>query len=542
MKNIVFLFLLFTTKVSAQFQHPLFPYQQVQYDGLHPLWYETTYDVTMVSDSCDGYNHIAYTFQVEEFFYDSLAFVPNYYKNPYGMQGSYIECRSMRTGAVKWSHRYPEELFDHVEFVKLFYVDDEEHLVVFSQKERVPFEKNVNKPYFKNMILTKRVYDIHSGSLISYTHLNYDDPTAFITSTSYWPGNWSSKLFREHEHLRYVESYNIRGVQKLKSCLLNDSGQLVSNVDSLTIPYYKLNFNLVQIHPDTLLEIEIDRAERILYFRYLKPNLEPYYEAASEPLDFDITYIELKQTSSDKQKFLFTCRFASDDITLDNFAVLSFDRDARLIKSGLLVKNKEFFDVLDWEMDSQSFVMLERTYVNDGDSLKSKLEIYKLGPQDKREALKDVTSATNLRFAAPDFCKTIGNDKYYVKFWETAFKPSNSILFHDQHASAYSHMLLDAGDLGIVTDTKDEKPDICSDHIRLYPNPVKDVCSITLGFPFSGTLFISDLHGRTVYTKQIENASELQLTNLNFPSGLYFVQFNSDNKELVSLKTKFMKM
>jgi hypothetical protein len=68
-------------------------------------------------------------------------------------------------------------------------------------------------------------------------------------------------------------------------------------------------------------------------------------------------------------------------------------------------------------------------------------------------------------------------------------------------------------------------PDVNSENIKLYPNPVLDYLSVS-GIDGKVLVTISDLNGKTVLTKQITGNENIAVSAL--PQGLYIVKLRTD--------------
>ncbi len=530
----------YCTMVTAQFLHPRLPFEKIQYAGLNPLWHEASYDAAMNGDSLDGYNQFSPSFEVDEIYHNDLVFTPYVCRSPYAWAGGYIECRSVSDGQLKWQQRFNLDNNDHVEIIAMLYVDEDNHLVVLSHKERKPYERADVQFYFKNMILTRRVYNIATGELLSYFHRGYTDSLAYPTATSFFAKSGSSKFFRENNAFRYIEKFGVGGVRYLKSCLLDDTGALLSTVDTMAVPYYNLSFNLEQISVDTLLEIELDRNKHLIYFRYLKPNLDLYYEVVSDSLEIDPTFIKLEKKSSDNSKFLFSNYFKIEGIPNDHSEFLSFDRHANLLKSGRLAfTSPGWHHPLEWEDRSDQFTMLSREYVEINDSLQSTLQVFKLGPNYNREKINTFISTNILRYINVRSSKKVDVDKYYLRFRESAFY-GNQVLFSDIHAVAQSQMLVDSDNLllPISSTTLNQGSDIA---MNLYPNPTYDECTIEFDKPFNGRISVISPLGVIVLNQKMDNEYSYHIDLSHQPAGIYAIIINNLDGS-VSVVKKVVKM
>lgn len=81
------------------------------------------------------------------------------------------------------------------------------------------------------------------------------------------------------------------------------------------------------------------------------------------------------------------------------------------------------------------------------------------------------------------------------------------------------------------TTTATSKETILSNSIVLFPNPAKDILTVTFDknqFTERVSYTISDALGRTYAAKELNSASTIDISNL--PSGIYFISFSSKGK------------
>ena len=67
---------------------------------------------------------------------------------------------------------------------------------------------------------------------------------------------------------------------------------------------------------------------------------------------------------------------------------------------------------------------------------------------------------------------------------------------------------------------------------KLYPNPTDGFFSIDLGKPYDATITITDLTGKTILSKSVENSQLINL-KLEAPAGIYLLIIESAEKKAV---------
>ena len=538
MKVNILILLSLCFSINAQVLPPKLPYAKIVFPGLDPLYYETSFDAEMVSDSCDGYNQFTFSFNVNEVYHENLVFTPYLWKSPYGRIGSYIECRNIHDGSLKWQERYnnPD---GHIEFIALMYIDGEK-LVVISHKEKTPFKKNTFQNNLNNLLITKREYDFKDGKLLSYYHRSFDDEMAYTTSTDYFSIG-SSYLFREREHLRYVEYFAIGSQRYLKSCLLDHTGALASKVDTMAVNNYILNFNLIQLHPDTLLHVEMNRSKRVLYFRHLSPDLKLYHEIVSDTLPtFDPAFLKFIKRSSDKSKMLFSNSYPSNQTWPQYFVeYFSVSNDGKLLKYTLDKASNEFECPIDWEDEGETITFLTRRLLADGETWKSTLQVYDLGPGEERKFIKEFVSTTRHRDVWATSCNKIGDDHLFCYFTEVSSSGYLAYLY-DYNAIAYSQMLIPIQNLYSPSDVSDQTRE---SSIHIFPNPTTDYCYIHFDQDFTGMIHICDIHGKEIIKSEVSSQRETSIDVSGWDAGIYFINFiDNNNTKNKSVSKKLVKI
>ena len=522
--------------IQAQYLHPKVPYEKIHYEGLNPDWYETTYDPTAVTDSCDGYNHLRWPYNVPELMHENFM-ITAYLNSRNKLNGSFIECRSIDNGELQWQQKFTIDSVDHLELIAYMYVNTDKKLVVYSHKERKPYDKSDYQFYFKDMILTKRIYDLYSGELLSYFHRDYNDPDAFKTITSFHASGFSF-LYSENNSLRYIDKYKIGEKRFYRSCLLDGTGARVSEIDSIEIENFITPNNIALIHKDTIVDIQVVRNTHQLIFRYLSPDLKLYKEVITDSLPFDLTNITYKQSSSDKSKLLFVNNNETDEGYQQE--VMIFDRDGKLIKYIFLPSYSAAFHVLEWEDIDRDVIIMDKLNAVVNDTAMSLLRVFKLREGQDKEVVKYFTADNFLRWAGPLASHKLANNKYYLRMFESAFKYGTVIYFPDEHAAAYSQMVVDIANLGLTTSTSDEA--VGSAQAHLYPNPVQDLCNITFDELFSGTITIHNATGQMIQSLFVKNSDIVQFNTSNYNAGLYFVVCKDKTGVKKDIVLKLMKV
>lgn len=77
-------------------------------------------------------------------------------------------------------------------------------------------------------------------------------------------------------------------------------------------------------------------------------------------------------------------------------------------------------------------------------------------------------------------------------------------------------------------DSKDQES-----YLKLYPNPTTGIFKIALNTKSEGTVTITDMFGKTVYTKEFKEENELEVDIQNQASGIYIVKINTSGQQFI---------
>lgn len=539
----ILIILLYTINIQAQIGPPLRPFEKINYTGIAPIWHEAVYNNNVLSDTLDGYNHFKSIEGLAPIIFEDKVITAYLLSGPnYGFYGGYIEFRDINNGTLLWSYRYGQYDGKHQEVTRLMYIENGQ-LVTINQLNRDAFDKNYEKSYFPRMIISKRVYDLNSGSIISYEHRPFDDLGAYDTNYNVVYFSRDFSFYKEGKNIRYI--YQSKGINKdvINSVLLDQSGALISK-DTLLFADLSYYFNFTQLHEDTLLSIQFLGDPNSLVFHYLSPDLKLYKTVTSNYVFDELPgYNFLKKVSGDKTKLLFN-NLRNDFYPNSYYEVFIFD-----VQSGELTKKVSFkdmyaewgYELLNWEDSVDSILIIHGRFKDKPQTNEtySALNFLKVGDIDSLSLIREYEPTDLLRLAAPyDFIK-LSEEKYLIYFVERGLRTNpitNKINGFDRNGVALSMMLLDLNDLGLLSSITESN----SIHLNLniYPNPSSDIITIHTDVPFSGDVFVSDISGRPIVNhQQIEIGSNGMTIDISkFESGMYIVHYLSKNGKHIAKK------
>ncbi|MEZ4910940.1 MAG: T9SS type A sorting domain-containing protein [Saprospiraceae bacterium] len=526
MKNIllILLFGCICLNVSSQIDHPHRPYEQLQFSNLKIDWYETFYDSTVIDDRLDGYSHFRPIFKLDPIIHGDKIYTAFFINNMYGLVGGYVECRNIHTGEMVWRQRYGLLDGEPVEIPRNMAIRDEK-LVVIGVRCKSG-ETCIDHVTIKNLnvVLSTRTYDLDTGQLLSHSFPNGDEKDDLII-TYHGDLGLTDKFYFEGDHIRYLQTnYDHQTTlfeTYINSYLLDTNGKVLSKDSILN---FQNIFSSVQIHPDTLLILEIDSAS--LWFRYLSPNMRQYYATETTyPFDHPPINFVVNGVSYDKRKILFfNLRNAHwPDIY---YEVYSFNFDGSIDYTYNL-KNfyTDSFFPIDWEK-SDEIINMEYTpkYLPDN-TLINILSVNKKLDEDNDITLASFTPTDSLRLAVPIWTKSLEDGKILIMLIEGSYYYNNNILRYEFDFNSYanSYMVVDRESLGIISKTHNTYADI---HFSLYPNPAHDMVYLRSPDIPIDQIWLHDISGRQVLSKSVDQ-TDTSFSVAGLSPGIYLLSITT---------------
>ena len=518
----------FQISVFAQIRVPIRPYEKISFNSFNPLWYETCYDSSLIDNVLvDGYNQFFYNYGLQPLIHNDKIYSAYEGMASHG-GGSYIQCRSLKTGQLLWQDRYVYQDLDRREIARLFRIDLEGHLEVFGFKRIHPKAQNEDS-YFTDYILTRRIYNKDNGQLISYYHRDLNDPEAHQMTHDFTPWYGYSYIFYRGDHILVIEKPKRNGAIVYRSSKIDFTGKLLSPPDTLRVPFIAKFFNMTEISKDTFLTIGYDYQNYELYFRYMTSDFKVLEDFKYKTEGKDFFNFELLDISKDKSKILLSNQLsASGPIPWPYKELYIFDRAAKVLKKATLPINILDINVLEWDNNEDYFIYSNHNNnVSPDDKFYKSLDVVKVIDTLNEVTLK-LVATDSLRFPSILSHTEIDHDKLLLRLYEGSFYKPTNLYSQDKDANAQSMMLVSKSSLGIASSAFDLVDQ--TNHIRLYPNPTQDVINIESERPFSGQINVFDINGRSLLQKNIDGLEFMSIDILSYLSGIYFVKLSNNEK------------
>lgn len=161
----------FLSSLDAQKITPDRPFEKIEYIDLAPIWQEVCFDENFL-DISDGYNRNSGI--IDKVIKISDAYLYNAYLQ-HGLSGIYggkVECRDITSGKILWDYGFGMKNNENVEIPKIIEIQGDQ-LILWTNIRRGS-GTTTNGIY--DMVLGKRVFDKHTGSLLSFSHGDLSDP------------------------------------------------------------------------------------------------------------------------------------------------------------------------------------------------------------------------------------------------------------------------------------------------------------------------------------------------------------------------------
>lgn len=519
--------------IFAQIRVPIRPYEKMSFHDFTPLWYETCFDSTLTDNVLvDGYNQFFNIYGLQPLINNDKIYSAYEGMASHG-GGSYIQCRSLKTGQLLWQDRYVYQDLDRREIARLIRIDGNGHLDVFGFKRIHPKAQNEDS-YFTDYILTRRIYNKDNGQLISYFHRDLNDAEAHQMVHDFTPWYYYSYMFYRDDHILIFDQPKRSDAIVYRSAKIDFTGKLMSPLDSMKVTFIAKFFNMTEIFKDTLLTIGYDYQNYELNFRYMTSDLKILEDFKYKTDGKDFFNFELLDISKDKSKILLSNQLnATGPIPWPYKELYVFDREAKVLKKATLPIRILDMQVLEWDNNEDYFIYSNHNNnVSPDDRFYKSLDVVKVTDTLNEVTLK-LVATDSLRFPSISSYTEIDDDKLLLRLNEGSFYKPTNLYSQDKDANAQSMMLVSKSSLGITSGAFDVAKQ--TNFIKWYPNPTQDVINFESEKPISGQINVFDINGRSLLQKNIDSLELMSIDISGYLSGIYFVKL-SDKEQSVTYR------
>lgn len=552
LKNTFLCWLLLLCFYTSWSQHPVRPYEKLEFENLNPIWYETAYESELVSDTSNGYNCFIEIDDFKPVLKDGFIYTAYCIRARVSLYaGVYIEKRDLQTGELLWSDYdgFAEDAREEVPRLVTF--NSEGNVVLVNQKRVAPY--NEGDPYYMNpsgsehMKLTRRVYDDESGALMQVYEPDIKDSTIVDL-------RWNALLDRgriahlvplEDQKFSLVSSEKYDGPsQYFFTFDLDDQGRRISSIDSFFLP---VNQGVLRLLPNIsskgFVYVEEKRDSiRHMKFKYLDKDLNLIKTVEADTIPNWVTHY-LKGVSEDRiLMYNYAGRHPERHYPL--YDIVVNDRNGDLLMYARLDEDDAYsydFNVLSWEHGDAIYVIGRSRLHDEDDNFYVALDVLKSNENNRFDIVKRIRWTDPRRGIAPDNSIYLKDEKKWVIFgdenaWELVAPPNGKGVTPDNQAWARSMMLLSEEDLGFTPPSKvmGDFENISS--WKIYPNPTVDQLHIEFEQEFVGSLILVNSIGEKLRMIDVNGSKYVRLDVVDLNPGVHFVMARHRNGSNSTLK------
>jgi hypothetical protein len=554
MKNFISLFFFisfFTMEFSNAFGQynimPKRPYEPIVFENLEPVWYETLFDTTFIGgDTCDGYNLFERSYFADVVFEDTYLYKINHKFGTTQYNGTYIEKRNFVTGQIIWRNYYGLPVDKYQEFGRVLFINEKNQLEVLSQLKTSPYaDTNDYLISFDNCLLTKRIYDKHSGALLSAELPDISDSTLLRTTFSMWQ-NSDEFFIAGPDSFIYYRFHNIlpktfHFEHQLAKIGYNNKNESLKFNSIAAIDLTTQEF-LIQLDSNTNLLVEADRNKGKAVLRYTDNFLNLKEEFYSDSISYHLNGLSFKSYDPINESILLINSDMPTGFGQTAYEVIILDKKGKILTRARLPNHySRRFEFLTGNDHSEIRLMASGFDVTERGRIFTFLDILTINKNGEINMEKRFPVIDSLRFLA-NFQLFLQDDEHFlIHWWERSyFYNNNNLPQFDIKSSAMAWLKLRKTDLFPVN-TEDFQLNLLMD---VFPNPASEKLHIVFDQEIIGNISIHDIHGKYLDSKKIQNQKNIELDVSNLHSGAYVLYFEPNdikNRQKIRAKTFYKK-
>jgi len=509
-------------------QLPQIPYEPLKFNDLKYEWYVTSKDHNRLPPVSDGYNCFKPTFTTgpSPIVHQGFIYTTSYRSNQDIIyDGAYIEKRDIKNGQLIWQRYFGINGNNtRVEYPRLMYINDDNQLELISQQNPLPKDSIEFNLYFDNLFLTKRVYDLSTGDLISNIQPdpNVDDyikSDIFITRET-------TKLYREKNGTRIFFKSQIKN---LEYWAFNYITTVVNPLDhqavydTLRSEYSDTDFPYFKMKEDLFLIVESIDSTNQYVFKYVDGKMKVLREVKSTSLDWSwLSGLEILEYDDVSKTFIARLHNVDLETGKISSALVIFDTDANFIKNVKIPDGyEELSRVLSWKNEKLK-ILGYKCFDGCGIDFLEKVD----------GVFSVVSSSLILNeFKAVALSKIVETDDLFIlPLWEQSFYYNTMLsrFVSDQFGDAVSLMAIPKGIFGVSSTNV-----LLSSNYTLNPNPSNTHFNIGFDKAFNGQIIIRNVNGYLIDKIDVKEISNYLIDCSNWQAGIYFVTLN-DNKGYIN--------
>lgn len=379
---------------------------------------------------------------------------------------------------------------------------------------------------------SKRIYDKHSGSLLSAELPDVNDTTLFQTNFSVW-SNYNKFFRKDPDSLIFYKL----DVKINNGWFYNHEFTPVSiNIKKDQINTKKFSGNdgttkenLIRLHENEYLLVEIGRDSGQAIFLYLDSAFNLKEKYFSDPIGINIGSLKFRSYDPVRKSILLTYEHPQNGISSTPQDILVLDRYGKIIiKCGLEAHYNQNYGILSGSNHNDLKILANGIGFDEKRRMYSFLDVLEW-KEDSFHVEKRYYAKDSLRVITDFQIHQVTPDHFLINVWERSFYyDQNGLINFDLFSSAISWMNIKASDLITVNTTTIQNTFPC----KLYPLPAHDRLNVEFDTPVTGGINIYSLDGKFIQSVSVENTDKIYTDISLLVPGSYVMYFiNASDKK-----------
>ena len=560
MRKYIFSFLAVFILISSVFTQD-YPYKEVKFKNLKPVWIYAPIDSTIMGDSSKyigtnqliddgifsgrdhfiGKHDIPFPYVIKDGY---IYFAHHTFYNTGEVDGALLEKINLKDGTVAWQQRWDPRNNDRQEWVEAIYVDDDGYLNVITDRRIVEPFFDIFKKFSlsgDSCLINRRKFDIKDGTLIENISVSPGDKESLRiknspnNTTILYPINNNKYQYYELNNLTgTISLYNIDGLGHLISDIIVDTVQFYGDVD-LNADGVFVQRQMLKVSEDTLVTLDIlktsqttdDEIQTIIAIYDKDMNITAKYQIDSLlPYKYNFKRLWLKDANKD---YIYFYGEKLNQSIFDTLFYVIMDYNGNVLRrfTGLYNDSNHSFSskVFIKEKNEYLLTSFSRQYYG--------LDFVMSTPYDSVKLYREFYFDDINYGYLPDLMIQLENGDIFT-YGTTSY-------YNERYYSICPTMMrIKAEDLGFKTSI--EKVLIKNKStFSLYPNPVQYILKVDFNEHFTGKLEIIDILDKTLKIYKVQNEQTINLDVSSLNSGIYFIKIINDNKNKIYDIKRFIK-
>lgn len=528
---------------SINSQLPVRPYEKLELIGVQPIWYETSFDSSLINENCDGYNNLYNWTPIKPLVNNNFVYTIREINTTNNTsEGAYIEKRSLLDGKLMWSILYDSRNLFYQEVPFKMYINEEGFLIVHGFRRRADdqsFFPFLTTPTV-HCHLTYRKIDIIKGEIKEFYTPEENDSKAASVIASYERNSFFGDLFlmeNKDEFLYWERRIPpvTNPVQTIRFQKVDKFGHALSEVDSVILGRINVVVNLMQKTLDTFLYVHMNVADQKLILYYLNTDFEIMDSVIlnSFPIALQNNLFIAEYKHSQKiwiRSFIFN----GEAYTVHN---VLYDMFGNIIDYVVLKNNKrDFFESM---VDETTNKILGMKVRYDENPLRPRMDLFISDQNGGLDIKASWESQDTFRLGYLQDIQRVGTDKVLIELYESSIYQTASFYLYDNNARASSLMLFNAADLGLSSVSSEDVIQN-EDQFAVFPNPGYNHVTLTWRLPTTGNLAVYNIWGNKIYQQELIEADYTHMQTATWPPGAYIFVL-TDGASGVHTSVKWLK-